>query len=302
MLIERIRLSKEKLAIFSLALIAAIIWLVALRNKPETLIAVFLDVGQGDCIFLRTPSGHTILVDGGGRSDDPKTDIIGPRVVEPFLRREGVNKIDLVVLTHPHEDHVQGLVSVVRDFRVGMVLDPGIPQGSKAYQEFLKTVQRRRVLYRRATRGQEIDFGDGVRARVLNPPPNHLVGTEDDTNNNSIVLRITYGKSAILLTGDAGADAETDIMASGANLASDVLKVCHHGSLTGTSEEWLDAVRPKIAVISVGKNSFGHPSKAVVERLAGRGIKVYRTDRDGAITVSFSARNLSVKTALKGYQ
>lgn len=243
-----------------------------------------------------------MLVDGGGRSDDPKTDIIGPRVVEPFLRREGVNKIDLVVLTHPHEDHVQGLVSVVRDFRVGMVLDPGIPQGSKAYQEFLETVQRRRVPYRRATRGQEIDFGDGVHARVLNPGTIRLVGTEDDTNNNSVVLRITYGKSAILLTGDAGAEAETDIMASGASLGSDVLKVCHHGSLTGTSDEWLDAVKPRIAVISVGKNSFGHPSKEVVQRLAGRGIKVYRTDRDGAITVSFSAQNLSVKTALKGYQ
>ena len=281
---------------------ALVIWLFALRSTPETLTAVFLDVGQGDCIFVRTPSGHTMLIDGGGRSGDPKTDIIGPRVVEPFLRREAVNKIDLVVLTHPHEDHVQGLVSVVRDFRVGMVLDPGIPQGSKAYQEFLKTIQRRHIPYSRAIRGQEVGFGDGVHARVLNPGPSHLVGTEDDTNNNSVVLRITYGKSAILLTGDAGAEAERDILGSGEHPASDVLKVCHHGSVTGTSDEWLDAVRPKIAIISVGKNSFGHPSKEVEKRLAGRGIKVYQTDRDGAITVSISAAGLSVNTSLKSDQ
>jgi len=302
MLTGRIRLSKEWLALVSLAIIAVVIWLAALRNKPETLTAVFLDVGQGDCIFLRTPSGRTVLIDGGGRSDDPKTDIIGPRVVEPFLRREAVNKIDVVVLTHPHEDHVQGLVSIVRDFRVGMVLDPGIPHGSQAYQTFLKTIEKRHIPYQRACSGQEIDFGDGVRARVLNPPPSHLVGTEDDANNNSIVLRITYGKSAILLTGDIGQEAEMTILASGQNLKSDVMKVCHHGSVSGTTDMWLDAVRPSIAVISVGKNSFGHPSQEVQDRLAGRGIKVYRTDRDGAITVSFSAKNPSVKTALKGDQ
>ena len=277
---------------------AIVIWFAALSSKPETLTAVFLDVGQGDCIFMRTPSGRTILVDGGGRSDDPKTDIIGPKVVEPFLRREAVNKIDLLVLTHPHEDHVQGLVSVVRDFRVGMVLDAGIPHGSQGYQEFLRTIEKRHIPYHRAVRGQEIDFGDGVCARVLNPGPNRLVGTEDDTNNNSVVLRITYGKCAILLTGDIGEEAEVDILRSGERLTSDLLKVCHHGSLTGTSDEWLEAVKPAIAVISVGKNSFGHPSEEVEERLADRGIKVYRTDRDGAITVTISADGLSVKTSL----
>ena len=280
----------------------AFVWVLTLRHKPENLTAVFLDVGQGDCIFMRTPSGRTVLVDGGGRSGDPKTDIIGPRVVEPFLRREAVNKIDLLVLTHPHEDHVQGLVSVVRDFRVGMVLDPGIPQGSQAYIEFGKIIKKRHIPYKLAVRGQEIDFGDGVCARVLNPGPNRLVGTEDDTNNNSIVLRVSYGKRAILLTGDIGEEAETDILRSGASLASDVLKVCHHGSVSGTTDEWLDAVKPRTAIISVGRNSFGHPSQEVEERLAGRGIKVYRTDRDGAITVSISAKNLSVKTALKGDQ
>lgn len=299
MLTGRFRLSRERLAIASLALLALVIWAAVLRNRPETLTAVFLDVGQGDCIFLRTPSGRTILVDGGGRSDDPKTDIIGPRVVEPFLRREGVNKLDLVVLTHPHEDHVQGLISVVRDFRVGMVLDSGILHGSQAYQDLLRTIQKRRIPYHRAMRGQVIDFGDGVRAQVLNPGQTRLVGTEDDTNNNSIVLRITYGKYAILLTGDIGKEAETDILVSGAIITSDVLKVCHHGSLTGTTDQWLDAAKPKTAVISVGRNSFGHPSEEVEKRLSARGIKVYRTDRDGAITLTISASNLSVKTSLK---
>lgn len=217
-------------------------------------------------------------------------------MVEPFLRREAVNKIDLLVLTHPHEDHVQGLVSVVRDFRVGMVLDPGIPHGSQAYEDFHRVIKKRHISYKQASRGQGIDFGDGVRVHVLNPAPTHLVGTEDDTNNNSVVLRITYGKCAILLTGDIGEEAENDLLVSGADLTSDILKVCHHGSLTGSTDEWLDAVKPTTAIISVGKNSFGQPSEEVEERLAGKGIKVYRTDHDGAVTVTISPEGLSIKT------
>jgi len=258
----------------------------------------FLDVGQGDCAFIRTPSGRTMLVDGGGTAQaDDDDESTGMKLVEPFLRRRIVNKIDVLVLTHPHDDHLRGLIPVVRDFRVGTVLDPGIPHGSEAYKRFLSVVEARRIPYRRAVRGQVIDCGDGVRATVLHPP-NPLLAT-DDENDNSVVLRITYGSEALLLTGDAGADAESEIISSGATLTSSVLKVAHHGSSYSTSDRWLDAVRPEIAVISVGRsNSFGHPSHETLDRLTSRGIRVFRTDQSGAVTVTLRPRSHSVETCL----
>lgn len=272
------------------------IWSQAARNEPDRLAVTFLDVGQGDCAFIRTPSGHTMLVDGGGRAGDEE-ETTGMKLVEPFLRRRIVNKIDVLVLTHPHDDHLRGLIPVVRDFRVGTVLDPGIAHGSEAYKRFLSFVEARRIPYRRAVRGQVIDFGDGVRAEVLHPP-NPLLAT-DDENDNSVVLRITFGSEALLLTGDAGADAESEIISSGAVLTSNVLKVAHHGSSYSTSDRWLDAVRPEIAVISVGRNnSFGHPSHETLDRLTSRGIRLFRTDRCGAVTVTLRPRSHSVETCL----
>jgi len=299
MLTDKLRARKEQLAIVSLAVIAAIIWWQALSSSERTLSACFLDVGQGDCIFLRTPSGRTLLVDGGGRSNAPYSDLMGMKVVTPFLRREAVNRIDVLVLTHPHEDHVQGLVPVLRDFYVGMVLDPGIPHGSQSYRRFLSLVKARRVPYRRAMRGQIVDFGDGVRAEVLHPPPVRLSGTSSDANNNSIVLRLTYGNSSLLLAGDADAEAESDILASGVRIRSDALKVAHHGSNSATSDEWLDAVGARLAVISVGRNNpFGHPSNRVLRRLSARGVNVRRTDRDGAVIVRFSPNAFSARTSI----
>jgi len=299
MLIGKLRAHKEWLAIVSLAVVALGTWWQALGSGERTLSVWFLDVGQGDCIFLRTPSGRTILVDGGGRLNAPYSDLMGMKVVTPILRREAVNRIDVMVLTHPHDDHVQGLVPVLRDFYVGMVLDPGIPHGSQSYRRFLSLVKARRVPYRRAMRGQTIDFGDGVRAEVLHPSLVRLSGTSSDANNSSIVLRLTYGNSSLLLAGDADAEAEGDILASGVRVRSDVLKVAHHGSNSATSDEWLDAVGARLAVISVGRsNPFGHPSRRVLDRLSARGISIRRTDRDGAVIVRFSPNAFSAQTSV----
>jgi len=299
MLTDKLRARKEWLAIVSLAVITVVIWWQALSASERVFSACFLDVGQGDCIFLRTPSGRTILVDGGGRLNAPYSDLMGMKVVTPILRREAVNRIDVMVLTHPHDDHVQGLVPVLRDFYVGMVLDPGIPHGSQSYRRFLSLVKARRVPYRRAMRGQTIDFGDGVRAEVLHPSLACLSGTSSDANNSSIVLRLTYGNSSLLLAGDADAEAEGDILASGVRVRSDILKVAHHGSNSATSDEWLDAVGARLAVISVGRsNPFGHPSRRVLDRLSARGISIRRTDRDGAVIVRFSPNAFSAQTSV----
>lgn len=284
MLIEKLKKYKISLAVFSLIIVLLPICFRFLVPSGEVFCVVFLDVGQGDCIFLKTPSGHTILVDGGGETKRSES-TLGRWTLEPFLRHEGINTIDIVILTHPHEDHVQGLLPVLDDFKVRMVLEPGIPHGSKSYREFLSKVENRHIQYRRATRGQVIDFGDGVKAQILNPTSCRLYGTSDDFNNNSVVLRFSYGKSSLLLTGDAGIEAEESILSSNIRVKSDILKIGHHGSRSATSEAWLDAVSPKYAVISVGKhNSFGHPSTQVLSTISDKNIVLYRTDINGAIT------------------
>lgn len=290
------RLNRAYLLMAVLAVLAAWLWQEALR-PPVTgqFTATFLSVGQGDCIFIRTPSGRTMLVDGGSEGSGD----IGYKLIEPFLRRQGVNRIDVLVLTHPHADHLNGLVAVLRDFQVGMALDPAIPHPSQAYRDFLVAIRERGVPYRRAVRGQVIDLGDGTKAEVLNPPEEQLVGSDDDVNNNSIVLRVTNGRSSIMLTGDAERAAEAGILESARALKCDVLKVGHHGSNDSTSDAWLDAVGPRVAVISVGRsNPFGHPSRQALERLTARGIKVYRTDEDGAVQVSFDDGRPTVNTTL----
>ncbi len=297
---ERLCAHKGNLALVSLAIITLGIWFLALSPRERVLEVTMLDVGNGDCIFVQTPSGKTMLVDGGGRVGLSTDETLGFRVVAPFIRSVGVSRIDIVVLTHPHEDHVQGLVRILKDFRVGMVLDSAIPHASRAYAAFLSEVESRGIDYRKALRGQVIDFGDGVRANVLHPPEPRLKNTADDINNNSIVLRIAFGKQSVILTGDAGVEAEKDMLASGLPLRSTVLKVAHHGSKYATSNEWIQAVSPKIALVSVGRNnSFGQPSFGVLKRLEEAGVKIYRTDRDGAVRIKIKPAECQVYPVIK---
>lgn len=266
-----------------------------LGHEADALEVTFLSVGQGDCALVRTHSGRTMLIDGGTESGSD----VGYNVIAPFLRRKGVNRIDVLVLSHPHADHLSGLVAVMREFRVGMVLDPCIAHPSPIYNEFLQAVKDREVTYRRGVRGQTLDLGDGAKAEVLNPPFQRLSGTQDDVNNGSVVLRLSSQGYRILFAGDAEYDAELDIMRSGVSVKCDVLKIGHHGSNDATSADWLDAARPKIAVISVGRyNAFGHPHKEVLSRLVERGARVYRTDQHGAVTIRFADGGMTVRTTL----
>jgi len=299
MRIECLRVDRRSLTLLSLVILTAWIWFLALSPREQALEATILDVGQADCIFVRTPAGRTMLVDGGGRPDIPTGDAVGLRVIAPFLRRRGVNRIDVVVLTHPHEDHIQGLVRVIKDFNVGMVLDPGLPHPSQAYTALLSEVELRGIPYHRARRGQVLHLDTGVKAQILNPPDPRLKNTEDDLNNNSVVLRLTYGKESILFCGDAGVEAEDDILAAGLPVRSTVLKVAHHGSRDASSSDWFRAVSPSIAVISVGRrNSFGHPSQDVIHRLGESGAQVYRTDRHGAVCIVVKPGDCAVYPSL----
>jgi competence protein ComEC len=240
---------------------------------------------------------------------------VGEQVVAPALRALRVRRIDLLVLSHAHEDHVGGLPAILRQFPVGQVLDAAGPVDAKSYATFRELIRARRIPFTEVRQGVRVALGPRRAAvlEVLYPPQRLLTGTGSDVNNNSVVLRLTAGGSIgrprgpapvagaarqrappppasrpplrFLLTGDAEAAAEAALRDLDVQAA--LLKVGHHGSRTSTIDAWLDAVRPRLAVISCGRhNSFGHPGRATLTRLRRHAVTLFRTDRDGAVTVS----------------
>jgi competence protein ComEC len=284
------------LVLIPLLIIAILTW-AAIATVPESdkLSVSFLDVGQGDSILISTPSGHHILIDGGPSSEKVCLELGD---ILPFWER----KIDMVVLTHGHDDHVTGLVEVLRRYRVEQVLYPeGIDYMSNAYSEWLSVSEEKGIKHDRAQAGQRIDLGSGATLEVLNPPPDFLQGTDSDIDNNGVVLRLGMGKVSFLLTADLYGDGELYLVCERVELKSTVLQVSHHGSSTSTSEIFLAAVDPQVAVISAGaENRFGHPSDEVMtrltERLGENGI--YLTSERGTITFITDGEKLWVETEL----
>jgi len=255
----------------------------------ETLSIHFLDVGQGDCALIQTPDGRNVLVDAGDEAH-------GDEVVR-YLTASGVNQIDLLVITHPHSDHIGGLPAVLESFGVSRVLDTGCPHGSQTYKAVLATIQARKIDYRLACDLRKPSVCGNVTFEVLWPPPEYQPAGEEGLNDGSIVLRVEYGGIGVLLAGDIQKDAEGKLLASGHVLESAVLKVAHHGSESGTSNELLQLVKPAYAVISVGAdNSYGHPSRSVLDRLAAIGAQVYRTDEQGAIAIITDGKTVQVRS------
>src|SRR6266568_4958525 len=240
----------------------------------------FLDVGQGDAAALRTPNGRWIVIDGGPRT--PERDA-GRRVVVPFLRRQGVGRLALLVATHGDADHLGGLPAVVEAFDPELVLEPGEPLGRPLYLEFLAAVEASGARWHPARAGDRIEV-DGVILEVLSPDSVWL-GLPLEVNEHGVVLRVTYGTVRLLFQADAGLPVESRLVGTVGRV--DLLKVGHHGSRSATSDEWLDELEPRTAVISVGRhNNYGHPAPDVLARLARHGVTVFRTDQSGTITFS----------------
>lgn len=255
-------------------------------EPPEKFTIAFLDVGQGDAVVWFTPAGGIYLYDGGEGSPDNRdsrytraTDA-GSRVIIPFLRARNARELTAVFLSHPHSDHFGGLIDVVRELKARAFYNSDKAATSTGYRTLLRLVQDRGIDYVTPRPGEDVPLDEKLRMQVL------AVDSEaDNLNNASIVLKLTYGAVSFLLTGDAEKRVEEQLIATqAAALRSTVLKTGHHGSRTSSTAAFVGAVNPRYAIISVGRNSFGHPNPDVLERLQGSGATVLRTDKCGTIT------------------
>ncbi len=273
------------------------IWISALDGDHRLLKVTFLDVGSGDAIVIRSPQGKTMLIDGGRRS--PYEDC-GERVLLPFLRSSGYHRIDAILMSHPHADHLGGLLAVMRQFNVGQILESGARTPSSLCHEYETVLQARGISQKVVRAGESLPGFEPLSIRFLHPA-GKFVTPEGwppyGVNNGSVVMRLDYGRVSFLFMGDVEHAAEEALLGEGEFLKADVIKISHQGSRTGTSERLLAAIRPSLAVISVGQgNPFHHPDREVIARLEHRGIHVYRTDRNGAVMVSTDGENIRVRT------
>jgi len=286
--------NKRRLILASAGVLAILVWTAALSYDGRVLKVTCLDVGQGDSIFVDLPNGDNILVDGGSYRDRFDT---GKRVISPFLEYEGVNSLDLMVSTHPHNDHAGGLTYVVDNFRINRAITGNYGLTTPTFEELRDRFDKRGVEYEDAQVGDVLTDGS-LRVEVIGPVEPDLLGSEDTRmNNNSVVLRVTYKGVSFLLTGDISDEAERSLIGSADDIRATVLKVPHQGSKTSSSWEFLRAVQPTIGVVSVGRrNYYGHPSPMIMGRYRWLGIKTYRTDRKGAVMVVTDGRRGWIRT------
>jgi len=262
-------------------------------SVSKNLKVTFIDVGQGDCILVEFPGRKKMLIDGGGVPGD--TFDIGENVVSPFLWRKGIKKIDYLVLTHSHPDHLNGLKAVARNFKIGEYWETFSPLEDKKYLE-LKALLSPKIKQKRMFRGTTVYVKD-VKIEVLHPEKANFI-VFNAHNDQSLVLKVSYGKISFLFTGDISKKAEKEILKNFYNIKSQVLKSPHHGSLSSSSMEFLKKVSPKIIVISVGeRNLYGFPNPEILKRYEEISAEVYRTDTHGAIEISSDGYTISTLTA-----
>ncbi|MFA6307123.1 MAG: ComEC/Rec2 family competence protein [Patescibacteria group bacterium] len=254
---------------------------------PKNLEVDFLDVGQGDAILIKTPGGQNVLIDGGPD--------------KAVIKRLGENlawwdkQIDLMVLTHAHDDHVTGLIDVLKRYDVKKILYTGAVHNAPNYLAWLKLARDKKAPLLIIDKEQTINLGAGAKMEILYPAESLLDKTLADLNDSSIIIKLIYGQNKFLLTGDASEKVEKILLTNGADLSADVLKVAHHGSQYSSSEEFLEKVKPAMAIIEVGKNNdFGHPSLRIIKRLERSGAEIFRTDEEGTIKIISNGQDLTV--------
>ena len=266
------------------------------KNKRHLLKVTFIDVGQGDCELIQTPEGKTILIDAGEGATEWSSYDAGKKVVVPFLEGLNIEKIDYVVISHAHNDHIGGLRAVLNRFKVENFVDPGLQYPSWVYEGLLELVDQKNINYIEAKAGDEFKWDKYCKFKVLSPPSRFFRGGSE-ANENSIILKLTYNDISFLFTGDAERIAEKTVVRNFRDdLLCTILKVAHHGSTTSTSDIFLDWAQPLIAVIEVGsENRWGHPRRETLKRLEDYGCKIYRTDKDGSVQIETDGKKYKIK-------
>ena len=247
----------------------------AVPADGKTLTVSFLDVGQGDSIFIELPDGDTMLIDAS--ESDQAEGIID------YIESRGHNTLDYVVATHPHADHIGGMAEVLKAFEVGEIWMPDADSDTKTYEKLLETIGEQEIPLHVAAAGKTVLSTESLAIDIIAPSSEEY----EDLNDYSAVLRLTYGKTRFIFTGDAEAHSEEEILASGVSLSADVLKLGHHGSSTSSSEAFVKAVNPKWGIISCGEgNSYGHPHRETLDLAKKLGIELLRTDLIGTIVMT----------------
>lgn len=279
---------KQKIGfLIFLFLTTIVVWVFVFTQESGKFLKMeFFDVGQGDAEFIETPQRQQILIDGG--PDMSVLEKLGRAM--PFYDRY----IDLVILTHPETDHLNGLIEVLKRYNVGAVITTGIIRDTQEYKEWIGLLEEKRIPIFIAKAGGIIDFGNNINLNILYPFEGLAGKKLSDTNNNSVVSQLVYGNFEALFTGDIEKSAENKLISAGVNLNSDILKIAHHGSKTSTSDVFLRAVNAILAVIEVGKdNSYGHPHREVLERL--KNLNILQTGKDGDIKILSDGEKFFVK-------
>ena len=277
---------------------AGLVFIIILVNLliPKPIEIIFVDIGQGDCTFIRTPSGKTVLIDGGGSSAEQEFNV-GESVLVPFLLDYGINQLDLVIGTHGHDDHIKGLIPVLKDIEVVNFLMPDT-QLKDEFKDILEIADSKKTKVNLSENGDVIRLDKDTYFKVLHPDRDNYI-EKSALNNNSLVLKLHYKDVSVLFTADLEAEGEQLLLDSGIDIAADVIKIGHHGSQYSSVPEFIERVNPAAAVISVGKNNFGHPSKTVLNLLENKAIRVFRTDLDGAVILRSFGRDIKFETMIK---
>lgn len=247
-------------------------------KSKDTLIVHYIDVGQADSILVQI-NGKNMLIDAGNKED-------GNKVVS-YLQKQNVSKLDYVIATHPHEDHIGGMSNIIKSFSMGDFYAPKKIATTKVFENMINALDSKKI--KTASAGVKLDLGENVTCEMLAPNSKDY----KDINNYSAVIRLIYGDSKFLFMGDAEKLSEEEILSTNNDISADILKVGHHGSSSSSSVEFLDKVSPKIVVISSGKgNEYGHPNKEVLDEFKKRDCTIYRTDIDGTIVFTSDGKKI----------
>jgi competence protein ComEC len=298
----RVAVIKSLMMICVLFFFADITYLSLKSKYSSDLRLTVIDVGQGSSTLLQFPGGSNMLIDGGGFAQSSFD--VGKSVITPFLHYRRLSRIDTVVLTHPHPDHLLGLMHILNNFKVREIWQPAIPVAPEVYPGWHHAIMNNNINVSLISDSATPQIFNEAKVDILWPPVNHItderIFSQDEVNDLSLVLKITFGEISFLIPGDISATIENKLIESKVDLKSDILIVPHHGSKLSSSPEFIKAVACRYAVVSAGKsNIFGHPHPSILRRYEDAQVKILRTDTDGAITIVTDGKTLRVDTFLK---